>query len=214
MNSVACCGCGHRQSRCPHLECDLLTLQGAETPLSLRVSHTCLRFHLWVITKVSWCLGIAQVNPSARGRARLYVHCGSGLEAWRRWPDRPGSGDRLRSLCSTGQPGRCPAGTQGARPKPRLQGKRHLPGVRQASKWPAIAPPCSCSDPESRPSAHGAPRAAAASAASFHLRPPPAFGARLARRRIPDPSVPSATMHSLFRKKNKGKYSPTVQTRR
>lgn len=115
---------------------------------------------------MSWCLGIAQVNPSARGRARLYVHDGSGLEAWRRWSGRPGSGDRLRSLCSTGQRGRCPAGTQGARPKPRLQGKRHLPGVRQASKWPAIAPPCSCSDPEPRPSAQGAPRAAP-------LPPPP-----------------------------------------
>lgn len=207
MNSVACRGCGHRQSRWPHLECDLLTLQGAETPLSLRVSHTCLRFHLWVITRgVSWCREIAQVNPSARGRARLYVHDGRGLEAWRRWPGHPGSGDRLR--------GRCQAGTQGARPKPRLQGKRHLPGVRQASEWPAIAPPCSCSDPEPRPSTHGAPRAAAASAAAFHLRPPPAFGARRASRIVPGPSVPSATMHSLFRKKNKGKYSPTVQTRR
>lgn len=72
---------------------------------------------------------------------------GAASEAGRRWPGRPGSGDRLRSLCSTGQPGRCPAGTRGVRPKPRLQGKRHLPGVRQASKWPAIAPPCSCSDP-------------------------------------------------------------------
>lgn len=105
--------------------------------------------------------------------------------------------------------------------QPRLQGKRHLPGVWQASKWPAIAPPCSCSDPDPRPSAHGAPRAAAAAAASasasaaaFHLRPPPAFGARRARRRVPDPTIPSAIMHSLFRKRNKGKYSPTVQTRR
>lgn len=199
---------GHRQSLCSTLS------------VICRVSHTCLSFHMWVITRgVSWCFGIAQVNPPARGRARLCVHDGRGLEAWRRWPGRPGSGDKLHSLYSTWHRRRCPAGILGVRPKPRLQGKRHLPGVWQASKWPAIAPPCSCSDPDPRPSAHGAPRAAAAAAASasaaaFHLRPPPAFGARRARRRVPDPTIPSAIMHSLFRKRNKGKYSPTVQTRR
>lgn len=141
------------------------------------------------------------------------MHEGRGLVCRRRWTGSPGSGYRLRSLCSTRRRGRCPAGTEGARLKPRLQGKRHLPGERQANEWRAIAPPCPSSDPESRPSSLGAPRTAA-TAAAFHLSPPPAFGARRACRRVPGPSVPSATMHSLFRKKNKGKYSPTVQTRR
>lgn len=113
-----------------------------------------------------------------------------------------------------------------ARPRARLEApptRRPAPGKVRATfsgaagaAGPAGAPPPASSDGPPPPRRTRGSRVAARSPAQA-ARPSVRAGASAAQcpaRRSDPPPRPAATMNSLFRKRNKGKYSPTVRTRR